>query len=112
MICIGEPPEREPVRRSAKGSRRMHNARKWVEDNPLEFEVFKQEARRAQRAMPDGTLFRPSPNYCIQVMRSRTMKSVPNAYSPYFARIAMEQEPDLKFNLRKSAADGWTTAEI
>ena len=105
MIAYGEAPSRQLgiPGLGADGEALMEAAREWVREHPEAFEVFKATARDAGEA---------SPNLCIQVMRATCKVSVRNAFSPAFARIAMEQEPTLRFRLARSKVDAFTEADI
>lgn len=106
----------------------MEKARMWVDANEDAFLRFMRLARRQMARSSDG---KASPNACKEQMRagmdvvfsaagaggaitcdeSRCI-SIPNAYAPCLARIAMERDRSLSFRTAKSKADGYTTAEI
>jgi hypothetical protein len=86
---------------------RMEDARGWVEDHPDEWQWYLEQASRLQT-----DAYRPSPNLMIQFMRSRFRTSVRNEFAADFARIAMEQRPDIHMNVRSAKTDGYTTAAL
>lgn len=108
MIDYGEPPSNQMrldlQGYSDAGKELMDEARLWASKHYREFEFFKATARESGD--------KASPNYCLQVMRNKFRISVRNALSAPFARIAMEQEPSLKFRVAKSKVDGFTKAVL
>ena len=90
-----------------EGKELMDEARKWA---ALHFEEFMWYKAQARAASVNGG--KASPNYLLQSMRHHFKVSIPNAYAPCLARIAMEQDKTIKFRLAKSKVDGFTGARL
>lgn len=90
-----------------EGGETMAEARMWVGLHFSEWCRYKEIARDECRG---GSL--ASPNFVLQSMRHRCKVSVKNALAPYLARIAMEEDPHIRFRTARSAADGWTEAVL
>ena len=80
----------------------MEDARRWAALHFNEFMWYKAQARQA--CVNGG---KASPNFILQSMRHHFKVSVPNAYAPCLARIAMEQDKGIVFRLAKSKVDGF-----
>ena len=87
------------------GMELMRDARRWA---ALHFEEFMWYKAHARTACVNGG--KASPNFELQSMRHHFKISVPNAYAPCLARIAMEQDKGIAFRLAKSKVDGFTEA--
>lgn len=85
----------------------MEDARKWAVSHIAEWSWYK---RFALQQCADGS--KASPNFVLQSMRNEFHCEVRNALAPCFARIAMEQDPRLRFRLAKSKVDGFTKAKL
>lgn len=111
MIDYGKPASNQSQMQidgfSDRGLELMEEARLWVGRH---YEAWMFYRSLARRKCAEGGI--ASPNYCLQAMRDMKCVSVPNSYAPCFARIAMEQEPGLKFRLAKSKVDGFTKAVL
>lgn len=83
----------------------MEDARRWA---ALHFDEFMWYKSQARAACADGG--KASPNFMLQLMRNRFKVSIPNAYAPCLARIAMEQDRQIRFRIAKSKVDGFTEA--
>ena len=92
-----------------KGELRMADARAWVESHPDEFAWYKDNARRECSRTHDG---KASPNRALYGMRIRFGIELPNHLAPYLARIAMEQDPEIRMRVARSDADQYTTAVL
>ncbi|OFK25067.1 hypothetical protein [Olsenella sp. HMSC062G07] len=92
-----------------KGEQRMRVARQWVTSHPEEWAYYKGAARRECAHTHDR---KASPNRCIYSVRIRFGIEIANALAPYLARIAMEQDPDIRMRVARSDADGFTTARL
>lgn len=92
-----------------KGEQRMFEARAWVAEHPDEWDWYKQQARRECKRTHDG---KASPNRCIYGMRINFGVELPNHLAPYLARIAMEQDPEIRMRVARSDADRYTTAAL
>ena len=90
-----------------EGKELMDEARKWA---ALHFEEFMWYKAQARAASVNGG--KASPNYLLQSMRHHFKVSIPNAYAPCLARIAMEQDKGIQFRLAKSKVDGFTGARL
>lgn len=121
MINCGNPPSNQSeLQLGSKGDLLMQGAREWVHDNPEHWERYK----RLAKYMSQGDSM-PSPNFIRELTRHgfdlipggvaqsvRRRVSVNNAYSPCLARIAMEQDPAIKFKLARSSADGFCEVRL
>lgn len=90
-----------------EGGELMREVRGWTREHITEFTWYK---RMARTKCADGG--KASPNFCLQAMRDHFRVSVPNAYAPALARIAMEEDPNIRFRVAKSMVDGFTTAVL
>lgn len=110
MKSFGRPPsnqmELELPGCGSEGDALMARARLWAGRHYEEFSWYKDLARR------ESECGKASPNFCLQSMRRQFRCEIPNAFAPCLARIAMEQEPGLRFRLARSRVDGFTTAEL
>lgn len=108
MIPCGAPPSNQPGLEGAglPGEELMAQAREWAASHPEQWAWYLGEARR-ESARGDV-----SPNWMVNLMRHTFHVSVPNAYAPCLARIALEDEPGLRLRLARSVADGYTTADL
>lgn len=93
----------------SKGEQRMAESRAWVASHPDEFGWYKDNARRECTRTHDR---KASPNRCIYGMRIRFGIELPNHMAPYLARIAMEQDPEIRMRVARSDADSYTTAAL
>lgn len=109
MIDYGEAPSNQMQLDglSDEGCDLMRDARQWTREHLTEFTWYR---RFAREQCADGG--KASPNFVLQAMRSHFRVSVPNAYAPALARIAMEGDPDIRFRVAKSMVDGFTTAVL
>lgn len=92
-----------------KGEQRMAEARAWVAAHPDEWLWYKRNARQECAGTRDG---KASPNLCIYGMRIASGIELPNHMAPYLARIAMEQDPEIRMRVARSDADQYTTAVL
>ena len=92
-----------------KGEQRMFEARAWVAEHPDEWAWYKSQARRECGRTHDG---KASPNRCIYGLRINFGIELPNHLAPYLARIAMEQDPEIRMRVARSDADQYTTARL
>lgn len=92
-----------------KGEQRMADARAWVAAHPEEWSWYKGAARRECARTHDR---KASPNRCIYGVRITFGIELANALAPYLARIAMEQDPEIRMRVARSDADGFTTAVL
>lgn len=91
------------------GEERMRDARRWVATHRHEFEWYKAQARRECSSTHDR---KASPNRCLYGMRITFSVVLPNHLAPYLARIAMEEDPEIRMRVARSDADQYTTAVI
>ena len=92
-----------------KGEQRMADARAWGGGPPGAVAGDKAPARRAGATAPA----RPALRACRDLgMRINFSIELPNHFAPYLARIAMEQDPDIRMRVAKSDADQYTTAVL
>ncbi len=104
MIDCGKPPSNQSeLRLGDSDEAEWAKAREWVEDHPDDFEWYLAFAREHHGA---------SPNFMIQMMRAVRNVSVRNGHAAALARMAMERDPELSFNLAKSRFDGFTEAVL
>ena len=92
---------------SDEGYELMQEARRWAVSHISEWSWYK---RFTLQQCADGS--KASPNFVLQSMRNEFHCEVRNALAPAFARIAMEQDPRLKFRLAKSKADGFAKVKL
>ena len=111
MIDYGEKPSNQQQMAipgyEDDGKELMDEARRWA---ALHFDEFMWYKRHARAACVNGG--KASPNFELQSMRHHFRVSVPNAYAPCLARIAMEQDKGIQFRLAKSKVDGFTEATL
>lgn len=108
MIDYGKPASNQmQLEGMADGCEEMKEARQWVGLHFSEWCRYK-EIARAECACGNEA----SPNFVLQSMRHRCKVSVKNAMAPYLARIAMEEDPSIRFRTARSKADGWTGATL
>lgn len=89
-----------------EGEEEMREARMWVGTHFSDWCRYKEIAREQSA---DGYA---SPNFVLQSMRHKCRVSVKNALAPYLARIAMEEDPSIRFRTARSRADGFTTVQL
>ena len=75
-------------------------ARKWTCNHFAAWCAYKEYAR--ENFGPDG---KASPNECLMYLRTTFKVSIPNAWAPILARLAMQQVPSLDFRIAKSKYD-------
>lgn len=92
-----------------KGEMRMREARSWVAAHPYEWRWYKDSARRECAHTHDR---KASPNRTIYGMRLRCGVEIANHLAPYLARIAMEQDPEIRMRTSSSDANPYTTAVL
>ena len=92
-----------------KGEQRMADARAWVAAHPEEFAWYKANAKRECSKTHDR---KASPNRALYGMRIQFGIELPNHFAPYLARIAMEQDPEIRMRVARSDADQYTTAAL
>ena len=92
-----------------KGEQRMADARAWVEAHPDEWAWYLRNARQECKRTHDG---KASPNRALYGMRIAFSIELPNHMAPYLARIAMEQDPEIRMRVARSDADQYTTAVL
>ena len=111
MIDYGEKPSNQmemPLPGFEQdGQELMAEARKWAAMHFCEFSWYKTHAKAA---CANGG--KASPNFELQSMRHHFRVSVPNAYAPCLARIAMEQDRGIQFRLAKSKVDGFCETRL
>lgn len=109
------------------GQELMEKARAWADAHEDDFERYLRLARRQMARSSDG---KASPNACKEQLRGgfdvnysfggdgaltcdeRRCISIPNAYAPALARVAVERDGSLDFRMAKSKCDGFTDATI
>ena len=84
----------------------MQEVRQWIEENPKAWEIYMLIAKTESRF---GEM---SPNYVIQILRHRHHVPIRNNYAPALARIAKEQDEDIRFRLAKSKVDGFCEVKL
>lgn len=84
----------------------MDDARSWIKNHPEEWGWFMREAKW------DSNRGRASSKSLVEAMRRQFHVSCSNNFTACFARIALEQDPDLKFVVKKSKTDGFTSAKL
>ena len=92
-----------------KGEQRMADAREWVEAHPDEWAWYLRNARQECKRTHDG---KASPNRALYGVRIAYGTEMPNHFAPYLARIAMEQDPEIRMRVARSDADQYTTAVL
>lgn len=109
MIEYGKPASNQMQAQGlgADGDITMKQARAWIAENPDAWAFYK-----ALAADESSNGNEASPNYVLQAMRHRKRVSVRNGFGPYFARIAMEEDPSIKLRIARSKADGFTEAVL
>lgn len=91
---------------SDEGAELMQEARKWRAAHHVpEWQFY---MRFAKRECSGG--YKASPDYCLEAVRHKYHISIPNALAAPLSRIAMEENPELEFNVRASKVDGFTDA--
>lgn len=122
MIDCGQAPSNQSeLRLGSKGDLNMQGAREWVHDHPDDWERYKRIARYMSHKGDT-----PSPNFVRELTRHGfdtlaeglgiiscdRYVSVRNSFAPCLARIAMEQDSNIRFKLARSSADGFTDARL
>lgn len=87
---------------SDEGYELMREVRGWTREHLAEFCYFKDYGRRKTA---QGQ--RPSPNTAVYLMRDKFKVRVPNGYARCLARIAMEEDASIDFNIKRSKVDGF-----
>lgn len=118
--CGPAPSNQSELGLGSKGDLNMQGARKWVSENKTHWERYLRLARYMSRGDE-----MPSPNFIRELTRhgfdvvpggiAQNVKrrvSVRNSFAPCLARIAMEQDPEIRFKLARSSADGFTDARL
>lgn len=109
MIDCGAPASNQmQLDGMADGCDEMREAREWVGLHFSDWCRYKQIARDECA----GGGCEASPNYVLQALRHERHISMKNAMAPYLARIAMEEDPYIRFRTARSKADGWTEATL
>lgn len=104
MIDCGKPPSNQSeLCLGDKDEIEWAKAREWVDEHPEDFEWYIDLARNNEGV---------SPNFMVQMLRVVRHVSVRNGHAPALARIAMERDPGLSFNLAKSRFDEFTEAVL
>ena len=106
MIDYGEKPSNQCELPITAGHALMEDVRAWIEDNPEAWEKYLQIARN------ESFFGEVSPNLVIQLLRFRQKVSVRNSYAPVLARIAMEQDSNIRFRLARSKVDGFCEVKL
>ena len=88
------------------GALLMAEARAWVADNSDAWESWMDMARS------DKARGRCSAKFYTEAVRRLHRVRIKNAYTPCFARIALERDPELPFSVNRSKADGFTEAVL
>lgn len=123
MIDYGPAPSNQSeLQLGSKGDKLVQRARLWVHENPEAFERYKRLARHQAKHSSDH---KASPNSVREQMRGgldvlngtlvfsqKLCTSVNNAISPALARVAMEQDPELRFRVARSSSDGFVDARF
>lgn len=121
MIDCGKAPSNQSeLQLGSKGDLNMQGAREWVCDHEADWNRY----MRLAKYMSHGDE-KPSPNFIRELTRhgfdvvpggiAQNVKkrvSVRNSFAPCLARIAMEENPEIKFKLARSSADGFTDARL
>ena len=121
MIDCGQAPSNQSeLQLGSKGDLNMQGARQWVSENKEHWARY----MRLAKYMSHGDE-RPSPNFIRELTRHgfdvvpggiaqdvKRRVSVRNSFAPCLARIAMEQDSNIRFKLARSSADGFTDARL
>lgn len=78
----------------------VKDVRLWIYQHFQEWDWFKHFAKEHQQGRRGA-----SPNFCLQAMRNEFHVSIPNAYAPILARIAMQQDRAIRFSINRSKFD-------
>lgn len=79
---------------------KWEEARDWTCRHFAEWCGYKEFA--FENRGPDG---KASPNECLMFLRTTYRLSIPNAWAPILARLAMQECPRLEFRIAKSMFD-------
>ena len=90
-----------------EGLELMKEARKWAVSHISEWSWYK---GFALSQCADGN--EASPNFVLQSMRNRFHCEIKNGMAPALARIAMEEDPRIRFRLAKSKVDGFAKVKL
>lgn len=112
MIDYGKPPGNQSQMQipgfSDSGQELMEEARRWRSANHIPaWQYYMAAARKCCEGGAEA-----SPNWVLQSVRHEFKVSVRNALAAPLARIAMEEDPSLRFRLAKSKVDGFTEAVL
>lgn len=101
MIDYGKAPVKQGRLSVTKESEFVEEVRQWVKDNPDAWEYYMLIVKT------ESAFGELSPAYPLQILRHRHKVSIQNAASPILARMAMEQDENVRFRLAKSKYDGY-----
>lgn len=90
------------------GAELMQEVREWRMTNHLG--AWLDYMNIARRLCAGGHY--ASPNYALQTLRNEKHISIPNAYAPALARIAMEEDESIRFKLARSKVDGFCEVKL
>ena len=90
----------------SKGHQRWEVAKQWRDDHPEEWEFFITKALKISKR---GR--KPSAKFIFALIREKYDLPMDDAYTSSFARLAMEEEPEIEFTLKNSMVDPFTTAK-
>lgn len=118
--CGPAPSNQSELQLGSKGDLNMQGAREWVHDHPDHWRRYMRLAEYMSYGDEE-----PSPNFIRELTRHgfdivpygiarnpRLRVSVRNSFAPCLARIAMEENPKIRFRLARSSADGFTDARL
>ena len=119
--CGPAPSNQSELALGGKGDLNMQGAREWIHDHPDDWERYKRIARYMSHKGDT-----PSPNFVRELTRHGfdtlaeglgiiscgRYVSVRNSFAPCLARIAMEENPEIKFKLARSSADGFCEVRL
>lgn len=86
---------------------KVENVRQWIRDNPVEWFRYKEIVTQYNKIGHDI-----SPNYALYTLRELYRVSIANGAAPILARLAKEEQPELKFRMAKSRFDGYIGAVL
>lgn len=101
MIDYTKKPSNQQQMPLVQGFELMEKAKEWIEEHPVEWTYYLQVAQK------ESIYGKCSPNYVVEITRHRCRVSIRNELAAPLARIALKENPKLKFRLSKSKCDGF-----
>lgn len=113
MIPYGSEPENQTQLElpgvNDRARKIWEEVRWWKNTHFTEWSFYKKNALEECSYASDG---KASPNTCLSDVRRRFHVELPNAWAPAMARMAMEEDSQLKFRMAKSMFDACAQVKL